>query len=235
MDVLTWMRKHRLVFGTDIVKMFRQIRQQISYQITTVTYGLNCSPWLSLRVLQQLAEDEGHRFPAAVETITRGRYVDDIYGGAESAELKEIVWQLQGLCQAGGFALQKWSSNCPRLLHELGLSTEEAVIQFEESVTKVPGMCWHQSSDTFKYKSRDFNTQTITKRVLSSEIAQIFDPLGFIAPVVVKGKILLQDLWKLKCNWDDPLPTEYTQRWELFRQELTELDKVAIPRWLNLT
>ncbi|XP_015122549.1 uncharacterized protein LOC107044981 [Diachasma alloeum] len=209
--------RHRLVFGTDIVKMFRQIRvhrddwdlqrilwmddnqPQISYQLTTVTYGLNCSPWLSLRVLQQLAEDEGHRFPAAVETITRGRYVDDIYGGAESAaELKEIVWQLQGLCQAGGFALQKWSSNCPRLLHELGLSTEEAVIQFEESVTKVLGMCWHQSSDTFRYKSRDFNTQTITKRVVSSEIAQIFDPLGFIAPVVVKGKILLQDLWKLK-------------------------------------
>ncbi|XP_015123778.1 uncharacterized protein LOC107045885 [Diachasma alloeum] len=91
MDVLTWMRKHRLVFGIDIVKMFRQIRvhqddwdlqrilwvddnkQQISYQLTTVTYGLNCSPWLSLRVLQQLAEDEGPRFPAAVETITRGR------------------------------------------------------------------------------------------------------------------------------------------------------------------
>ncbi|XP_015119829.1 uncharacterized protein LOC107043042 [Diachasma alloeum] len=254
MDVLTWMRKHRLVFGTDIVKMFRQIRvhqddwdlqrilwvddnkQQISYQLTTVTYGLNCSPWLSLRVLQQLAEDEGPRFPAAVETITRGRYVDDIYGGADSpAELKEIVWQLQGLCQAGGFPLQKWSSNCPQLLHELGLSTEEEVIQFEESVTKVLGLCWHQSSDTFQYKSRDFKTETITKRIVSSEIAQIFDPLGFIAPVVVQGKILLQDLWKLKCSWDDPLPEEYIHRWESFRQELTELDKVAVPRWLRIS
>ncbi|XP_015118495.1 uncharacterized protein LOC107042118 [Diachasma alloeum] len=219
MDVLTWMRKHRLVFGTDIVKMFRQIRvhqddwdlqrilwvddnkQQIFYQLTTVTYGLNCSPWLSLKVLQQLAENEGPRFPAPVETITRGRYIDDIYGGADSpAELKEILWQLQGLCQAGGFPLQKWSSNCPQLLHELGLSTEEEVIQFEESVTKVLGLCWHQSSDIFQYKSRDFKTETITKRIVSSEIAQIFDPLGFIAPVVVQGKILLQDLWKLKCN-----------------------------------
>ncbi|XP_015121338.1 uncharacterized protein LOC107044104 [Diachasma alloeum] len=91
MFILTWMRRHRLVFGTDIVKMFRQIRnhqddwdlqrilwidenqQPVTYQLTTVTYGLNCSPWLSLRVLQQLAEDEGHRFPAAVETLTRGR------------------------------------------------------------------------------------------------------------------------------------------------------------------
>ncbi|XP_015125487.1 uncharacterized protein LOC107047249, partial [Diachasma alloeum] len=151
------------------------------------------------------------------------------------AELKEIVWQLQGLCQARGFPLQKWSSNCPQLLHELGLSTEEEVIQFEESVTKVLGLCWHQSSDTFQYKSRDFKTETITKRIVSSEIAQIFDPLGFIAPVVVQGKILLQDLWKLKCSWDDPLPEEYIHRWESFRQELTELDKVAVPRWLRIS
>ncbi|XP_063989968.1 uncharacterized protein LOC135169161 [Diachasmimorpha longicaudata] len=253
MDVLTWMRKHRLVFGTDIVKMFRQIRvhqddwdlqrilwsesnQQIAFQLTTVTYGLNCSPWLSLRVLQQLAEDEGHRFPKAVETITRGRYVDDIYGGAESAEeLKEIVWQLQGLCHAGGFPLQKWSSNCPQLLHELGLSTEEEVIQFEESVAKVLGLCWHQSSDTFKYKARKFKGTTITKRIVSSEIAQIFDPLGFMAPVVIQGKILLQDLWKLKCGWDDSLPSEYTQRWESFRSQLNDLDKVDVPRWLKLS
>ncbi|XP_015121265.1 uncharacterized protein LOC107044033 [Diachasma alloeum] len=252
MDVLTWMRRHRLVFGTDIVKMFRQIRvhqddwdlqrilwvddsnQQISYQLTTVTYGLNCSPWLSLRVLQQLAEDEGRRFP--VETITRGRYVDDIYGGAQSPEdLKEIAVQLQGLCQAGGFALQKWSSNCPKALQELGLSPESAVIEFEESVTKVLGMCWHQSSDTYRYKSRDFNSSTITKRVVSSEIAQILDPLGFIAPIVIRGKILLQELWKLKTNWDDQLPDEYINGWKLFRNDVTSLDRVTVPRWLRLS
>ncbi|XP_015123777.1 uncharacterized protein LOC107045884 [Diachasma alloeum] len=53
--------------------------------------------------------------------------------------------------------------------------------------------------------------------------------------IVVQGKILLQDLWKLKCSWDDPLPQEYIHQWESFRQELTELDKVAVPRWLRLS
>ncbi|XP_028982670.1 uncharacterized protein LOC107048746 [Diachasma alloeum] len=254
MVILTWMRRHRLVFDTDIVKMFRQIRvhqddwdlqrilwidenqQPVTYQLTTVTYGLNCSPWLSLSVLQQLAEDEGYRFPAAVETLTRGRYVDDIYGGAETEDgLKEIATQLQGLCHAGGFSLQKWSSNCPEALHELGLSTDEEIIQFEESVTKVLGLCWHQSTDTFRYKSKDFNPATITKRVVSSEIAQIFDPLGFIAPVVVQGKILLQDLWRLKLKWDDPLPDEYVQRWKTFRENLNDLDRVTVPRWLRIS
>ncbi|XP_063991158.1 uncharacterized protein LOC135169790 [Diachasmimorpha longicaudata] len=254
MNVLTWMRKHKLVFRTEIIKMFRQSevhqddwdlqrilwiddnQQQLTFQLTTVTHGLNCSPWLSLRVLQQLVEDEGHRFPAAVEAITRGRYVDDIYGGSDSEEgFKEIAVQLQGLCKAGGFDLQKWSSNCPEALHQLGLTTESSLIQFEESVTKVLGLCWHQSTDTFRYKSRKFTAAIITKRTVSSEIAQIFDPLGFIASVVVQGKVLLQELWKLKVNWDDPLPDEYKNRWRTFRGDLTNLDRVTVPRWIQLS
>ncbi|XP_011311720.1 uncharacterized protein [Fopius arisanus] len=254
MNVLAWLRRHEFVFGTDIVKMFRQIRVHeddwdlqrilwlndnqkiITYQLTTVTYGLNCSPWLSLRVLQQLADDEGHNFPAAVETITKGRYVDDIYGGAESEhQLKEIAWQLQGLCQAGGFELQKWSSNCPRALEEIGVQTSTSPIQFDESVTKVLGLCWHQSSDTFRYKSKSFTSGSYTKRSVLSEIAQLFDPLGFIAPVIIRGKIIIQDLWKLKLSWDEQLPQEHVQQWKNFRDHINELDRVSVPRWLKLS
>ncbi|XP_015119806.1 uncharacterized protein LOC107043021 [Diachasma alloeum] len=237
MVILTWIRRHSLVFGTDIVKMLRQIRvHQDDWNLQRILWIDENQQPLSLRVLQQLAEDEGHRFQAAVETLTRGRYVDDIYGGAETEDgLKEIATQLQGLCHAGGFSLQKWSRNCPEALHELGLSTDEEIIQFEESVTKVLGLCWHQSTDTFRYKSKDFNTTTITKRVVFSEIAQIFDPLGFIAPVVVQGKILLQDLWRLKLKWDDPLPDEYVQRWKTFRENLNDLDRVTVPRWLRIS
>ncbi|XP_011313635.1 uncharacterized protein, partial [Fopius arisanus] len=85
------------------------------------------------------------------------------------------------------------------------------------------------------YKSRDFNTSTITKRIVSSEVAQIFDPLGFLAPVIVQGKILLQDLWKLKVNWDDPLPADYQARWRTFREELTALNRITVPRWLRIS
>ncbi|XP_063989937.1 uncharacterized protein LOC135169131 [Diachasmimorpha longicaudata] len=228
-NVLTWVRKHQFVFGTDIMKMFRQIRvhhddwdlqrilwlnednEEITYQLTTVTYGLNCSPWISLRVLQQLVEDEGHRFPAAVETLRKGRYVDDIYGGADSIDqLKEIATQLQGLCEAGGFPLQKWSSNSPEALQQLGLSPQNSTVHFEEAMTKVLGFCWQQSTDTFKYKVNNFTSKTFTKRSVRSEIAQIFDPLGFIAPVVILGKLFIQT-------------------------EINELDKVSIPRWLRLS
>ncbi|XP_015124831.1 uncharacterized protein LOC107046673 [Diachasma alloeum] len=222
MNVLTWLRKHRIVFGTDIVKMFRQIRvhqdnsdlqrifwinenqQQITYQLTTVNYGLNCSPWLSLRVLQQLKEDEGHHYPAAVATFTKGRYVDDIYGGADPEE-------------------------------ELGISTSKAIIQFEKPITKVLGLYCHQSSDTFRFKSKQFESAIVTKRVVASEIAQVVDPLGFIAPLITRGKIIIQDLWKLKLTWNTPLPKESEDQWTSFRENLNQLNQVSVLRWLRLS
>ncbi|XP_063991164.1 uncharacterized protein LOC135169796 [Diachasmimorpha longicaudata] len=169
--------------------------------------------------------------------LTKGRYVDDIYGGADSEEeFKEIVTQLQQICQAGGFPLQKWTSNHPEILNQLNLSTGPAgTVQFEEAVIKTLGLCWHPATDLFQYKSRTFNSTSFTKRVLLSEIAQIFDPLGFIAPVIVRGKILIQELWLLKLNWDDQLPLDYVRRWKEFREELTQLNQLSIPRWLNLS
>ncbi|XP_011313385.1 uncharacterized protein [Fopius arisanus] len=255
MDVLTWLRRHRIVFGTDIVKMFRQInvhkddwdlqrilwidknQRLVTFQLTTVTYGQKCSPWLSLRVLQQLVNEEGQRFPAAVPPLTKGRYVDDIYGGADSEEeIKEIITQLQQICHAGGFPLQKWTSNHPEILEQLNVSTGTAgPVQFEEAIIKTLGLCWHPSTDSFQYKAKNFNSTNFTKRTLLSEIAQIFDPLGFIAPVIVRGKILIQELWLLKSTWDDQLPLEYVRRWKEFRDELTQLNQLSIPRWLSLS
>ena len=38
--------------------------------------------------------------------------------------------------------------------------------------------------------------------------AQICDPLGLLAPVTVKAKIMVQILWKRKLDWDEPLDQE---------------------------
>lgn len=129
-DVLLWFRMYRYVFSTDIKKMYRQIlvheanrdlqriywynenHNTVPYRLTTVTYGLNCAPFLALRVIQQLIEDEGHKYPKAIPSLSKGRYIDDIFGGAETIqETLEIIDHLKHLCMAGGFPLKKWNSN----------------------------------------------------------------------------------------------------------------------------
>lgn len=45
--------------------------------ITTVTYGLKCVPFLVLRYLQQLIEDDSSRFLKAIAPLNNGKYVDE--------------------------------------------------------------------------------------------------------------------------------------------------------------
>jgi hypothetical protein len=52
------------------------------------------------------------------------------------------------------------------------------------------------------------NISRVTKRSISSVIARIYDPLGLLAPVIVRAKILLQRVWALKIDWDETLPTD---------------------------
>ncbi|XP_011313390.1 uncharacterized protein [Fopius arisanus] len=137
-DVLRWTRQHKVIFMKDITKMFRQIRvheddwplQQIlwidsngglsTYQLTTVTYGTRSAPFLANRVLLQLVEEEGHRFPLAVDPIVKGRYVDEICGGADTHDqLLRTAQKVRYLCAAGGMPLPKWHSNSSALLRWL--------------------------------------------------------------------------------------------------------------------
>jgi len=69
-----------------------------------------------------------------------------------------------------------------------------------------------------------------TKRTLLADLNRIFDPLGFLAPVLVRGKIFLQQLWQLKIEWDQQLPEELSNRWYTFYQEFNDLNYLPIPR-----
>jgi hypothetical protein len=40
------------------------------------------------------------------------------------------------------------------------------------------------------------------------KIAAIFDPLGFVSPLVVVAKILLPELWTRGYGWDDVILNE---------------------------
>ncbi|XP_071580259.1 uncharacterized protein [Temnothorax nylanderi] len=65
------------------------------------------------------------------------------------------------------------------------------------------------------------------------ETARLFDPLGWLAPVVVRAKILIQSLWLQRIEWDQPLCPEDHRAWQLFRREFPLLEKLRVPRWLN--
>ncbi|XP_049297835.1 uncharacterized protein LOC125771339 [Anopheles funestus] len=51
----------------------------------------------------------------------------------------------------------------------------------------------------------------------------MYDPLGLIAPVLVRAKLLMQELWLLKSGWDDPVPEQIYNKWTTISDEWQSL------------
>ncbi|GFV95640.1 DUF1758 domain-containing protein [Trichonephila clavipes] len=157
----------------------------VIFKLNTVTYGTSCAPFLAIRTLKQLCEDEKHRFPQAAKLAKDHFYVDDLLAGADSVDsARKIVYELQNLMSAGGFELRKWSCTHPEVLSDLPntLKTNISSHSFdEESTQKILGLLWDLNEDSFKVRAV-LSDQVSTKRQMLSIIARIFDPLGFVSP-----------------------------------------------------
>lgn len=250
--LMRW-RQFRYVMTSDITKMFRQIlvapedrdlqriwwrptpeQPVVPYRLNTVTYGTACAPYLANRVLLQLAQDEGRSFPLAAPVLESSVYVDDILFGANSlAELQECGRQLKSLLRAGGFETHKWTANHVHLLREMAQAERDgsAVKSLgEDNPVRVLGIAWIANQDVFTFRVTP-RANVISKRTFASLVAQLYDPLGWVSPVVVVGKILLQRLHQQGLAWDDPLPTDLAKRCHAFQTSLPDLHAVSLPRW----
>ena len=86
------------------------------YKLNTVTYGTACAPFLAIRILHQLAQDEADKQPLVQEILREDLYVDDLLTGAETVEKAAALKEgLIKLANRGGFNLRKWFSNCCEL------------------------------------------------------------------------------------------------------------------------
>ena len=65
----------------------------------------------------------------------------------------------------------------------------------------------------------------LTRRGILSVVSSLFDPLGFVAPVILIAKLLLQNLCRLKLKWDDQIPAEVAKQWTSWVHGLKTLGK----------
>ncbi|XP_075150742.1 uncharacterized protein LOC142224843 [Haematobia irritans] len=256
--ILRW-RLFRFVFNADIEKMYRQILihpDQASYQrivfrlapddiiqdfeLNTVTFGVNCAPYLAIRTLLRLADDVEGEFPTAAEIIRSQMYVDDILAGAHSLDdAMTSRDELMEVLGSAGFNLRKWTSNVQGLLLDLPpeyLLDNDFLNISNESTAKTLGLRWNAGKDVFFFKLVLAPTRSsVTKRAVLSEIAKLFDPAGWLAPKIIVAKIIMQQIWKDKTDWDECLKPMTLNRWFAFLDDYSEIERIEIPRWVGFS
>ena len=97
--------------------------------------------------------------------------------------------------------------------------------------TAVLGMSWDKREDTLAVDNvRVENDGVITRRTMTQ---RVFDPIGFTCPVALCPKLLLQQCWALKGEWDQEVPDDVRKCFLRWLQEIQLLQEVKIPRWLK--
>ena len=99
---------------------------------------------------------------------------------------------------------------------------------------KTLGLLWHPLSDqlliskrTCVQRLRELKNPPISKRIISSVVATIFDPLGLISPVVI-AYIFLQQLWLHKLHWNEQLPLELLNQWMDMCLRLSQVNEIDL-------
>ena len=256
--VLVRFRQEYVAFMCDIEGMFHQVRvnkeqrdllrflwwedgnatkDPQEYRMTVHLFGATSSPGCANFALKSTANDYQNEFgPAAANFLRNDFYVDDGLKSVPSvSEAVELVANVKQMCSKGGFRLHKFVSNRKEVIRRIPESERaDGVKALDLDLDSLPleralGVQWCVETDCFQF-TIELQDKPCTRRGILSTVSSIFDPLGFVAPLLLEGKSILQDLCHLDVGWDDPIPEDMKVRWTKWRAELLQLRSISIPR-----
>ncbi|XP_037919676.1 uncharacterized protein LOC119657006 [Hermetia illucens] len=258
-EILLRWRRHKYALAADIEKMYRQILVDSRdcdllrivwrpepqgpikhYRLNTVTYGTASAPFQPTRTLPQVAEDEQFTSPSESESIKKDFYVDDLLTGSSTIEgAAKLQNDIVTVLKKAGFNIRKWSTNYEEVLKHVNTADRETsdVVDINlENTVKTLGLQWIPRDDIFTFKGKlpyISANEPVTKRIITSNAARLFDPLGWIQPIIIVSKIFIQRLWLQKLDWDKPVPDQLKIEWLTYMKEWPALSQLQIARYIQ--
>ena len=259
--VLTRFRLEEIAIMGDIESMFYQVRvpeeqynflryiwwpdgqldkDMEEYQMCVHLFGAGSSPSCSNFALRKTAIDNQITYGVEAEkTLLKNFYVDDMLKSCiNEASAQQLLCKVKSMCAAGGFNLTKMVSNSRSVIDSIeasdkGKSLKELDLTTDVlPVERVLGVHWCIENDTFGFRIT-LKDKPLTRRGILSSVSSIYDPLGFAAPFLLQGRLLLQQLCSEKKAWDEEITSDQRIIWEKWRLELKDLEKVEVNRCIK--
>ena len=191
------------------------------FQMLVHLFGGVSSPSCASYALRRTADDNAEHFDEdAVQTVRRNFYVDDcLKSVVDDEQASHLVDQLRPLLDKGGFRLTKWISSSSDVIQSVPVPKRALKI----------GILWDVQSDTFLFKVV-VKDRPPTRRGILSIVSSIYDPLGFVAPLILPAKTILRDLCRKGLDWDDRISPEDLAHWQDWLQQLPKLEQFTVER-----
>ena len=254
-EVLLRFRVDPIAVTADIKSMFHQVKvppedsrklsflwwpdgnikqEPAFFEMKAHLFGATSSPSVCEYALRKTAEDNfEYHSSSAIDSVMRDFYVDDMLKSFPTVnQAIEISHDIKNLLSKGGFHLTKWISNSTSVLDSFP-SEDQAATKTQTNLgpidEKTLGLIWDLKTDHLRPQLPKL-TYPNTRRGVLATVASVYDPLGIICPLILKAKLINQELCILKTDWDDQIPSEILPRWQQWISELQDSDEYSLPR-----
>ena len=181
------------------------------YTMNVQLLGKNDSPNFAFKKAAADKKDIIH--PSVVTSIDQDFYLGDFLKSDNSKQdLTRIIKTVILILKESGFRLTKFVSNNLDILNQLPeteILNKKAIAQQSDQKSTHKALCisWKVKYNELRIKFSD-NTFLNTKRGLLSLFCSIFNSLGIVSPCLIEPKLIIQELWKRKVDWDEELPSD---------------------------
>ena len=209
----------------------------VDYRMRVHLFGNSPSPAVAVYGLRRAAKEAEAEYGSdARKLIEREFYVDDaLKSFATEEEAISVLGRTQKMLSASNLRLHKIASNRPAVIHAFPpQDRSKDVNNLDLFVDDLPvqrslGLSWNMRADTFTFQIEN-DKKPFTRRGVLSTVNSLYDPLGFVAPVSVHGRLILRELTTQAEDWDSPLPKNMEIEWTRWKESLQDLQDLQIPR-----
>ncbi|VDM64568.1 unnamed protein product [Angiostrongylus costaricensis] len=213
-----WLHDYRLPPFPNNIKTLR---------FTRVIFGLNTSPFLLAGTIH-FHLDQYKEEAELVTQLKDNLYVDNLVVTLDDPEEAfQSYLRTKQIFNDLNMNLRRFASNNIDLMAKIP-SDDKADTQLAK-VVRIP---WNTDSDCLLITCMTRANQRITKRTVASTLASVYDPMGFLSPLLHKTKVFLRSLWKDEYNWDHILPDARKNEWLAICTEMQGFTK-PLPRCLG--
>ena len=221
--------------------------------ITKVAFGVADSPYRAMESVKRTVEEYKEAYPEAAEELTANLYVDDLLTGAEDVEAAvKLQKDCVTLLNRAGLPMRKWCSNSPEVLERIpedqrgetsdllltsNLQAEAEAETPENCSASVLGVGWDVKKDELHFvghTSIALPAAPCTKRELVSAAFKFYDPMGYLAPFLVRSKIMVQRLQVGDYDWNRLVPEDLGHEWNRWISKVPALGEIILRRCLQL-
>ncbi|XP_069184623.1 uncharacterized protein [Procambarus clarkii] len=204
---------------------FRPIMDLVTTRFASVLFGATSSPFLLQATLDTHLKKSNSPYKTE---ISNNLYVDNFQRTTyDENKLVVIYHEANRELLGANMPLQSWATNNKQLNQMIEEEFPDYKVPHK---LKVFGMEWNTSTDKLNIKSVDFNHSPLTMRKLLSHVSKPFDPLGLLSPILIKGKLLMQECWQRNLRWDETLPEDLQEKWQQLIPDYNKLSILQFPR-----